>query len=399
MAVAAVGALGLLALAAPGSDAAFKTGSCGGTDITGSGATFQTGAHTKLWATTALANYCGGVTPPIVTWNVSGTTGSGYGRRVMGDRSGDNQDGNKSRTGYAERFGGSDEPPTATAVANMNKGSDAIGDEGVVHTIPVSLGAIAILVNLPVGCTNIYDGANVSDPTEDERKRIQLTGAQVERAFRGEAVWADLVPSIQPAACRTLAVKRVVRSDDSGSTYALKDYLRTQGDPGFGWLTTYISNPNTTNWPNPGTLVKSAGGPAVVTTASTTDGSISYAELDTARVNASKAFERQADVNDDTYWVQVGPVGSFRDPARHPDGFLANTLEDKKGANCEGAPISGVPGGDDPTLGLWTDTTAVNGAGAYAICTLTYGLAFDDNAAAYGNTDDEEVKARTVNDY
>ena len=41
----------------------------------------------------------------------------------------------------------------------------------------------------------------------------------------------------------------------------------------------------------------------------------------------------------------------------------------------------------------------MNAATGFGICTLTYALVFDDNAAVFGNTPEQEGKARTVKDY
>jgi len=64
---------------------------------------------------------------------------------------------------------------------------------------------------------------------------------------------------------------------------------------------------------------------------------------------------------------------------------------------------TGVPTGDDPTLGSWSATSVAN-TGNYAICGITYELAFDDykgvySSAASYNEALEEQKARTVKDY
>jgi ABC-type phosphate transport system substrate-binding protein len=387
---AAAGALGALAFAAPGVDAAFTTGKCQGANIVGSGATFQNSSHRDLWATTGPASafraYCGaGVTPPGVNWNPGSLNGSGFGKQIMGWRNStsgggnteDNTSGNLSRSPLGgQRFAGTDEPLSGGELAQINGGTDATGDEGQIHQLPISMGAVAVLVNLPDGCTGFYDNAaTTSDHGNVARQRIRLTAQQIETAFRGGSDWDDLVPSITGtttggAPCATLPVRRVVRQDHSGTTHAFKDFLRAIA-PDFGWLSAQYATPNT-NWPSQGTLVVpgSSGGGQLVTAASNNDGTISYSELGTARTSSSSVFVRGTDPADDKYWVQVGTHGTFRDPASHPDGFTS-ALTPQRGANCVGATVSGVPTGPNPTLGLWTDATAVNSASVYGICTLT----------------------------
>ena len=51
------------------------------------------------------------------------------------------------------------------------------------------------------------------------------------------------------------------------------------------------------------------------------------------------------------------------------------------------------------TFGDWSKTSGVNSPGAFAVCTMTYGLVFDDNADVWGNSNQEEAEARTVKDY
>jgi hypothetical protein len=50
-------------------------------------------------------------------------------------------------------------------------------------------------------------------------------------------------------------------------------------------------------------------------------------------------------------------------------------------------------------LATGSKTSGVNATSGFGICTLTYALVFDDNAAVFGNSAEEESKARTVKDY
>ena len=142
--------------------------------------------------------------------------------------------------------------------------------------------------------------------------------------------------------------------------------------------------------------------------ASTSDGSIGYSDLATARSGASGTFVRTAGA-DDTYWAEVGKPGdpsSYVDPATDQvDGFTPAAGADptKKGSNCATASSAASPTGDDPTLKSWS-TASVANTGAYGICGITYGLAFDDYKGVYSSAAGynevlEEQKARTVKDY
>ena len=220
-------ALGAAAIAATPADAAFTTARCQGAAITGQGATFPNVAHNSLWILSSWPAYCLDVTgtPPGLAYNPDATlSGSGAGRRTFGDRSGtgnvfpDNADGSNSRK-YVNRFAGTDEVFSTTVQTNINNGSDAIGDEGTVHTIPIAVGANAVLVNLPDGCsiyrkpTTTTDFATASGvpadnfSTAEQRQfsdfgtanlaRLALTRAQLEGLFYGSiTTWGALVPWI-----------------------------------------------------------------------------------------------------------------------------------------------------------------------------------------------------------
>ena len=76
------------------------------------------------------------------------------------------------------------------------------------------------------------------------------------------------------------------------------------------------------------------------------------------------------------------------------NGF--KTAGGQKGANCLTTEFKNAPA---TSFGDWSKTSGANAPSGFGICTLTYGLAFDDNAAVFGNTPEEEGKARTVKDY
>ncbi len=282
-----------------------------------------------------------------------------------------------------------------------------------------------------------------TDSGDVNRTRLRLTQAQVEGIFAGTiTTWGALVSGIaNPAGdvlatlnanyCSNYPITRVVRLDSSGTTFVQKDFLSTLAPATWKPLKSTVESLNTA-WPLVGQLYTfdfnsdgdtadggeanqpqlrrgfTAGNGGLVQAASTTDGSIGYSDLATARSGASGAFVRAAGA-DDTYWVEVGKPGdpsSYVDPATDQvDGFTPAAGADptKKGSNCASAVVSGVPTGDDPTLKSWSAAGTAN-TGAYAICGLTYALAFDDYKGVYSsaagyNEALEEQKARTVKDY
>ena len=111
---------------APKGEAAFSTPQCKGDDTIGRGASFARDAHGafKLNFQFGFCNSAGAF--PNVSYEA---LGSGAGRRAVGERSGTNALGNQSRN-QPPRFGMTDEPPSTTGQAQMNQGTDAMGDEG-----------------------------------------------------------------------------------------------------------------------------------------------------------------------------------------------------------------------------------------------------------------------------
>jgi ABC-type phosphate transport system substrate-binding protein len=419
LALTTLAALGLAAQA----NAAFTTSKCAGADITGRGASFARDAHT-IFNFNFKNSYCIGTPGFGVLDVVYEPQGSGAGRTAMKDRT------------LAPRFGMSDEPPTPTDVAQMNAGTtgdpatDANpADNGVVHVVPAAIGSVVALVNFPDNCdVNLLPaGAKTAeqdrdnDAVVDDVIRVRFTKTQFEKIWAKDSDadnWTEVFSELAADLDCDKPIIRVVRFDESGTTFALKDYL-SKINGGRNWLTTYATGTNLTReWPNatfgpradcagtpngPGSEVDttdqltsgcSNGNGALVSKLISTDGSVGYSDLSTAR-NASPSLAITPEANDnDTYWTQVqNGSDSFTEPTADGFGFRTDGL---KGANCQTTTFTGTPAS---TLGSWAATSGVNAPSGYGVCTLTYGLVFEDNADAWGNTVQEESKARTVKDY
>ena len=519
--LAAVAAAAAFGAAADRAHAAFSTGRCLGAGASGWGATFAANAYNSAF-NTAFTAYCGDVgAAPSVTYNSGNAgngmtaTGSGAGRISFGvraDSSGstggvNNSAGNLSRT-FTNRFAGTDEPLTPAQQAQVNAGDPNVtGDEGLVRTIPVALGALAVPINIPDGCViNLKPGmdgttagqtplasgtgntgftnaelARFSDSgqgtpatTLDANKaRLRLTRTELENIWKSdpsEDTWGELVGWIndgngtpsQPADawCQAFPIIRIKRQDDSGSTYAFKDYL-SRINPSGGWLSTWIT-PDTRTWPEQEktvsfnydgsgskastsgdagvpvagngavsgvgcatsapqtvragsptsqcvetaipTLMNSGassptGGGALLNQVRNIEGSIGYGSLPDVRSSGTQAFERQSNTTDDKYWVQIESRDGSRyvDPQSSANGFLAGTTSADKGANCASATIGGVPAGDDPTTGDWSQATAADRtATGYGACSPTYALVWDDASKQIGRASCRERVCHNV---
>ena len=433
-AVSLVAAFGLLGAGAGGAQAAgFTTAQCSGSSIIGGGASFPNSAHTNAYIALGWPEKCGG-SAPSVTYRSSG---SGCGMQLVGRNNSScstfspysgtslasNTDAANSRN-YDERFGQSDDPLSSTVIGQINAGTSAPGDEGKILQIPDALGAVAVVVNTPDGCTIFQKPATTDIMSTNADTdigftsaqqaqisnfgsanagiaRLQLTRSQLEGIYRRSAgfqTWGDIVPWINDGngtkdeaadnRCKNFPITRVKRADDSGSTYAFKDFLNAINGSG-SWKSTYGSGNQ--KWPNAADLVtfdynndgdttdvvancaqqgtagtdfgadratwatdtatgigcneanvptlqtsfaaSPGGGGALVDKVADFDGSIGYGVLADARARKTQAFERQSSgltvtsvaTNDDKYWVKLQ---TRKSGGTTPDGTGGGTFAD-----------------------------------------------------------------------
>jgi ABC-type phosphate transport system substrate-binding protein len=431
--LAAIAALSL----APAANAAFTTGKCAGDSITGRGASFARDAHT-IFNQNFKGLYCIG-TPGFNAINVDyEALGSGAGLTAV-----------KSRTD-TPRFGMSDDPPSPDEVAQINAGTTNPAapntnpnDDGRIHVVPAAVGAVAPLVNFPDGCDPDTLSTDPAGPRTDHvganaantnLTRVRFTKQQFEDVWAKEAnadTWREVFPDLANTPECNKPIIRVVRFDQSGTTFAFKDYLNTI-DGAEGWLDAWVTgaggnrawpgatygprldcplvpvgNPPVPTAPSgpgadsadpnvPGadqlTSGCSNGNGAVVTKLNSTDGSVGYSDISTAR--PTLAVNPAGGDDPDKYWTQIpNGSGQFAEPTASPDGFRTTG---SPGSNCQAANFSNVPA---TTLDNWGQVSGVDALQGYGICTFTYGLVFDDNADVWGTGPGEEPKARTVKDY
>lgn len=401
---------------APRAGAAFTIPQCAGSDVLGRGASFAQGAH-GAWEVPFRNNLCGGSGPDIQY----DPAGSGAGINGM-----------KERTPTSPRFGGTDDPLNATQKNEVQAGTPAEGDEGLVHQVPIAVGAVAPLVNFPNNCdvSLLPEAARTpeqnldADANQDKVTRVRFTKAQYEAVWAQGATsggtapyvdWDDVFPALEADVDCAKPVIRVVRFDNSGTTFAFKDYL-AKINGGRGWTTTFQEGTNgNREWPGAefGTGGQCGGtaGPGKaedsadhLTSACTnnaenltqklieTDGSIGYADIATAR-GKGLAITPEAGDND-TYWTQIqNGNDTFTEPTLDPNGFRS---DGSTGANCGNTEFAGIPA---TTLDDWSKASGVNSKVGYGICTMTFAMLFDDDADAFGVSALEEERARTVKDY
>ncbi len=205
--------------------------------------------------------------------------------------------------GEGNAFIGTDEPPNATQIAHIEAEETTPTTESLL-TIPVAQESIAIVVDLPSGCSA------TSTPAPG---RLELSDASLQGIFAGTLkTWGHLVEenpgdAITGAGCAAAPIVPVVREDQSGTTHILKRFLglistaslaTTQGSETWNELSEGKLN---TAWPT-AAAVKTAGGTggtAEAHTVLTTPGSIGYVNLAEARTSGF------APATTTTFWVEL----------------------------------------------------------------------------------------------
>ncbi|HET6997576.1 MAG TPA: substrate-binding domain-containing protein [Solirubrobacterales bacterium] len=314
----------------------------------------------------------GKASPPSVTY---GSTGSGAGLlafRFTGEGTIDKKIG----------FIGTDDAPTVAQIEKAEEattGGKATGANPIV--VPVTQTAIAVIVNLPENC--VFKAGK------------GINSAELTQVFGGTEIteWSQFsqIEAKVGGACG-VKIKRVVRSDGSGTTFQFKNYLdvvdKTAGgtpppcetagvaSPGITWadlmpIKSPGVNPNI-EWPKCAggtTVLTASGGSGVVAEVEKTDSSIGYAALPDAKKGGA-AVEEVALQNGGTV------IKTYAGP------------ETGENANCENAKYDVPKKGQSDSMEAekgesvnWSGTFGANptiGGGNYPLCTLTYVIGWSD---------------------
>jgi ABC-type phosphate transport system substrate-binding protein len=390
----------VVALVAPGvASASGKIGEkCSGVSIEGQGSTLQKlaqGVWDPDFNTSANAQACNGTQGkklvPTITYH---SVGSGTGLESWGanEHAADFEANNA--------FVATDEPPNSTQIGQI----EGHGATGTLQTIPVLQGAVAVIVNLPAGCT-----ATSSSPSPG---RLVFNNVTLEKIFRGEiTTWGkikDAGDKLAGTGCNPeTAITPVVREDGSGTTHIFKKYLglinkatfETEKAEPKTWDEVSEGTENTT-WPTAAHVVKpeAGGGGALVSKVAETPSSIGYANLADARSN--KSFTPPTGGGKQSrFWTEIqnngtGTTGTitYAEPAANSD------VEGVGNANCVGEEYANGlnPFPPPSTTEPWNEVTTKTKEKNYTLCGLTYALALTEYSK-YPNTSEEE--ATTVENF
>jgi hypothetical protein len=384
-----IGAISLIALAAPGAaDAALQQ--CAGGPIGGQGAAVEKVAQ-GVWSAgfntssdkLACSGKQGSGQTPAVTYN---STSSGAGLRSWGAES---KSESEIKFGPTNAFVATAEAPNSTQQGEILS-QESTDTAETLLTVPVAQFALTVYVNLPTGCTATSSIAS---------GRLVLSDSTLEAIWAGTIKeWGQIKDggdTLTPSSCNSDAIIPVVRGEKAGTTNVLKKYLGLiytgsleTSSGSLTWDQLSEGKPNTV-WPTALTgIVKTTveGDAAEAEKVASIPGSIGYSNL--AELRETNLFSGTGNgAGTAKFWVELenGAKGTgaktkytYADPATNGD------VGSPASANCaKTAYTNGENPFPPPDLaGLWNQvTTSVPGPGEvkekdYSLCNFTYVLAF-----------------------
>jgi len=369
--------------------------SCTGANITGRGSSLQKIAQQNVWAPNFHTNVCSSGTEPTVTYE---STGSGAGMEKW------NHNGVEGKINTAFSFIGTDDAPNATQIANITSVSGGAG----LLTVPVAQTSIGVIANPPAGC-----------------KIGAMTNKDLQNVFNGSILkWSQLESLLTakggtPNPACNYAIKRVVRTEGSGTTYQFKNYLFQLNKKGLPCTTGETlglatwqeleangsgGHPNI-DWPEDegcavprSAVLRAAGGGAVAEKVIAESGSIGYASLPDIKSKLKACELTETCKNTEVLSMQNNGLKKLT------EATYASPQTGSQ-ANCATAlytvPVNARLANTHTALnvdwslvfGAKTDTSKTGGG--YPLCTLTFALAFNEYSKP-GFTEGQET---TVKDY
>jgi len=394
----------IIALAAPSGAGATLGAQCSGASITGQGANVLKNAHTAWDAdfnTSTAKVACAGLKgqgtlqTPTVTYKTSsaavGLESWGANGHVGSDFS------------LANAFIGASEPPNAAQKAEI-EAHETTSTANTLLSIPTVQTAIAVIVNLPTGCT--------AQTKYKKDKRLVLNNATLEGIFRGTITqWSQITDDgdeLIGATCNPASpIIPVVRRDGAGTTHIFKKYLSLINGASFTdeksasetWDSVSEGTLNT-DWPKTANVTRpeATGDTAIDAWVASHPGTISYTTFAEARANGSFA-PSSGGPGTARFWVPIQNNGlattgklKYADPSSNGD---TATVAD---ANCKNTEYTNSKDPFPPSSARepWDEVTTRTIEKKYTLCSIVVELAFTSYSAYPGTTQDE---ATTVNNF
>jgi ABC-type phosphate transport system substrate-binding protein len=402
-ALAAATAVSAVGLAAPG--VASAATQCSGVNITGQGANVALNAHEFVWDpdfnTSTNTSACAGgkkqgngakptvgfvkssASVGLESWGANGKAGPVY--------------------GTTNAYISASEPPNPTQIAEIES-HETTPTANTVLSIPTFQTALAVIVNLPTGCTAT---------SKKDKGRLELTNVELEGIFRGTIkTWGGINTdgdTLTGSGCATDPIGVVVRSDLAGTSHIFKRYLAQINNASF---TDEKENSVTWNdvsegsvngdWPKAAAVTRptKTGDTAIDEWVASHPGTISYTTLAEARKNGSfTASPGTGGPNTAKFWAPIQNNGlattgklKFADPSSNKD---VATLGD---SNCKNTEYTNGEVAFPPASAedAWDQVTTATTEPKYTLCSIVVELAFK-HYGAYPGTSSEE--AQTVHDF
>jgi ABC-type phosphate transport system substrate-binding protein len=392
-----------VAMAAPGVASASLGEQCSGSSITAQGASVEKIAQDSVWGPAfnssndklACSGKYGTKAKPTITYT---STGSGAGLKSWGAEL---KEGEKPEYGVTNAFIGTSEAPDATQISEIES-NETTSTPKTLETIPVVQLAIAVIVNLPSGCTATSTAAP---------GRLVLNNSTLEGIFQGTInTWSQIKDdgdALSGESCNTSTpITRVAREDQAGTTHILKRYLNLIDSESFplegggtgSWNAISEGALNTT-WPQGSVAVvkpKSKGDAEEAAKVAATPGSIGYGNL--AEIRSTSDFSGSGGgPTTARFWVELqhsskkGKV-TYSDPSTNGDVAEVGNANCNKTAYTNGSSSFPPPAITAP----WNEVTTETTEKEYTLCGFSYVLAFTSYSAYPGTT---QVEATTVNNY
>jgi ABC-type phosphate transport system substrate-binding protein len=380
--------------------------------INGEGSSAQKAAQRLVWIpgfeTSSNPAACSGTQgsgdKPKVTYQPEG---SGAGLKAFG------AEGESIFHGKTVQYAGTDEAPNSTQKSEIEAHGLGITQKPTLATLPVTQFAVAMIVNLPSGCT----ATSAAAPG-----RLALQNKTLYQLWIGHIhTWGELISmetseskgkdankdEIKGTDCLAEKIKHVVRLDQSGTTHTFKRFLNliseekvpfesaghvSEGEENFGETAEGAKN---TSWPAGDEVLRPAakGGGEEAKLVLNTPSSIGYVNLAEARteegattkekfVPASVEKPGVGGANTESFWAEVQNTGTpsetesgkgqkYADPSSNGD------VDAKAESNCAGEKFTNGKSEKFPPKSVfdtWNTVTSNTKQKAYTLCGLTYDL-------------------------
>ncbi|HUA74431.1 MAG TPA: substrate-binding domain-containing protein [Solirubrobacteraceae bacterium] len=399
-----VPAAAIVALVAPAGATATLGAQCSGANITGQGANVLKNAHTVWDAdfnTSTSKAACAGLKgqgtlqKPTVTYK---TSSAAVGLESWGANGHSPVD-----FSVANSFIGASEPPNATQKSEI-EAHESTPAANTLLSIPTLQTAIAVIVNLPAGCT--------AQTNYKKDTRLVLNNVTLEGIFRGTITqWSQITDDgdkLVGAGCNASSpIIPVVRKDGAGTTHIFKKYLSLINGSSFTdeksanqtWNGTSEGALNT-DWPLAANVTRpeATGDTAIDAWVASHPGTISYTTFAEARANGSFA-PSTGGPGTAKFWVPIQNNGlatsgklKYADPSSNGESAtVAN-------ANCKNTEYTNGTEPFPPASALepWDEVTTRTIEKKYTLCSIVVELAFTSYSDYAGTTQDE---ATAVNNF